>query len=271
MDAARPTRARFVFEGLALAAVLLATPACDRLAAGSGRNARVREDLVTANRILVHQKILDNYGHVSARSAEDPFLFFLSRELAPGLVTAGDLVEYGLDGEPVEASSRPAYAERFIHAAIYESRPDVKAVVHCHTPSVIPFADSSVPLRPMYNMSRFLAAGVPIFEIRDRSDAARMLVADARIAQALARTLGGAAVVLMRGHGAVVVGGSISAAVSRSVYLDLNAQMQAAAIALGGTVTYLESERPLSGPEVVEGDHPYDRNWEFWKRQALGN
>ncbi len=255
--------------GLALAAVLLATTACERLGARSGRNARVLDDLVTANRILAHEGIVDGYGHVSARSAEDPSRFFLSCAMAPGLVEAGDLLEYGLDGKPVRPSSREAYAERFIHAAIYAARPDVRAVVHCHTPSVIPFADSSVPLRPMYHMSAFLGAGVPIFEIRDVPDAAQMLVTDARTAQALAKTLGGAAVVLMRGHGAVVVGGSLSAAVSRSVYLDSNARMQAAAIALGGTVTYLEPADRQSSPEVVEGPDPYDRNWEYWKRRAL--
>ncbi len=261
---------RSIRPAVALAAVLLAAPACERVGGKSGRNARVLDDLVTANRILVHEGIVDGYGHVSARSAVEPGRFFLSRAMAPGLVTVADLVEYGLDGEPVSAEGRADYVERFIHGEIYRSRPDVRAIVHCHTPSVIPFADSSVPLRPMYHMSVFLTPGVPIFEIRDVSDAPHMLVTDPKIAQALAATLGDKAVVLMRGHGAVIVGGAVSEAVSRSIYLDLNAKMQTEAIALGGTVTYLEPEDQWGGPEVLDPARPYDRNWEFWKQRARG-
>ena len=202
---------------------------------------------------------------MSARSAESPARFFLSRAIAPGLVTGADLIEYDLDGMAIDAAGRDGYVERFLHAAIYRARPDVGAIVHCHTPSLIPYAGSSVRLRPIFHMSAFLTLGAPVFEIRAVPGASEMLVSDARIGSALARTLGNAAVVLMRGHGAVIVGGSIPIAVSRSIYLDLNAKMQTEAIALGGTVTYLE-------PADMPGDSidPDDRNWAFWKQQALG-
>jgi HCOMODA/2-hydroxy-3-carboxy-muconic semialdehyde decarboxylase len=266
MDQSLPSRHRLIRSGAAIAAtVLRVIRAGYSLPAKRGRNARILDDMVTANRILAHERIVDGYGHVSARSAEEPDHFFLSRAIAPGLVTARDLIEHDRDGEPVNAGDRASYVERFLHAAIYRARPDVGAVVHCHTPSLIPFADSSVPLRPMYHMSAFLTLGAPIFEIRGIPGVLDMLVADARVGQALAQTLGGAAVVLMRGHGAVIVGASISVAVSRSIYLDLNAKMQADAIALGGTVTYLES-----GDMPGESVDPNDRNWTFWKQQALG-
>jgi HCOMODA/2-hydroxy-3-carboxy-muconic semialdehyde decarboxylase len=229
-----------------------------------GPSAAALRDLVAANRILANERIVDGYGHVSARAVEHPERFFLARAMAPGLVKAGDLIEYDLDGDSVHGASRDGYVERFLHAAIYRARPDVGAIVHCHTPSLIPFADSSVPLRPMYHMSAFLALGAPVFEIRDVSSASEMLVSDARIGRALADTLGDAAVLLMRGHGAVIVGASIRVAVSRSIYLDLNAKMQAEAIALGGAVAYLEE-----GDMRADSVDPDDRNWAFWKQQAL--
>ncbi len=188
-----------------VAAVLLATHS---LGAQNGRggviaaNPRIIDDLVVANRILAHEDIVDGFGHVSARSDQRPDRFILSRDLAPGLVSAGDLMEYDWDGNPVDAQGRSMYSERFIHAAIYKVRPDVKAVVHCHTPSVIPFADSSIALRPMYHMSAFLAVGVSVFEIRRVTGATGMLVSDARLGLALSQSLGDKPVVLMRGHGA---------------------------------------------------------------------
>lgn len=232
-------------------------------------NSQVIEDLVVANRILANEGVLDGLGHVSVRHDQRPDRFLLSRDLAPALVTAADLMEFDLDGNPLDAQGRQMYQERFIHAAIYRARPDVRAIVHCHTPSVLPFASSNVPLRPMYHLSAFLAAGVPVFEIRRVEGAMGMLVNNARLGGALAQILGDKAVVLMRGHGAVVVGPSIPEAVSRSIFLDVNARVQAQAIALGGTVTYLgpRDVPPPSGGQPAAG---YPRSWAFWKERAMG-
>lgn len=264
MDQSLPANSWLIRSGSALAAaVSRALRAGYRVAAGRGPDAGILDDLVTANRVLARERIVDGYGHVSARSAERPGRFYLSRALAPALVAAADLIEYDLDGAAVDGAGRDGYVERFLHAAIYRARPDVGAIVHCHTPSLIPFAASSVPLRPMYHMSAFLTLGAPVFEIRGVPGAEEMLVADARTGRALAQALGQAAVVLMRGHGAVIVGGSVPIAVSRSIYLDLNAKAQSSAVALGGTVAYLE-------PGDMPGDSvdPDDRNWAYWKRQA---
>ncbi len=259
-----------IVSAAALAALLLVARLAGHGPGSPGPEGRLLDDLVTANRILADQGIVDGYGHVSARSLTRADRFFLSGAKAPALVTRADILEYDLDGNASSAAGQAEYIERYIHAAIYRARPDVRAVVHAHTPSVVPFADSSVPLRPMYHMSSFLSAGVPIFEIHDVPDVPNMLVADARIGRALAGTLGHAAVVLMRGHGAVIVGGSLPAVVNRSVYLDLNAKMQARAIALGGTVTYLESGTSGDDTETADASPDYDRNWELWKRQANG-
>ena len=125
------------------------------------------DDLVAANRILSDQGVVDGFGHVSARHPGDPTRFLLARSMAPGLVTAEDIMEFDLDGNALDPRGRALYVERFIHSEIYKAHPEVNAIVHSHSPSVIPFGATKVPLRPIYHMSSFLGAGVPIFEIRD--------------------------------------------------------------------------------------------------------
>jgi len=264
------SRSSLIVSALALAALALSALLAGHRLGRPDAEGRTRDDLVTANHILAERGVVDGYGHVSARNPGQAARFFLSRAKAPALVDASDLQEYDLDGNAVSAGARPDYIERYIHAAIYRARPDVRAVVHAHTPSLVSFADSSVPLRAMFHMSSFLAGGVPVFDVRETAGAPNMLVADARIGQALARSLGDRAVVLMRGHGAVIVADSIPAVVSRSVYTDLDARMQATAIALGGTVAYLDAGASPGDPESADRTPPYDRDWEIWKRLADG-
>ncbi|MGH7267112.1 MAG: class II aldolase/adducin family protein [Candidatus Rokuibacteriota bacterium] len=223
------------------------------------------DDLVAANRILAREGVVDGYGHVSIRHDRDPERYLLSRSRAPELVTADDVLEYDLDSRPRDHQGQPQYTERFIHGEIYRARPDVRAVVHHHSPSVIPFGASTVPLRAIYHMSGFLGEGIPVYEIRAAGGMTDMLVRDAALARALARTLGDAPGALMRGHGAVVVGESISQAVARSIYMELNARLQAQAIALGGPITYLAAEECRRVGGVLGG---YERSWELWKRKA---
>lgn len=261
------SRFSLIVSAVALAALVALARLSGHGLGRPGPEGQVLDDLVTANRILADRGILDGYGHVSARSPKQADRFFLSRAKAPALVVAADILEYDLAGRAVSATGRPDYIERYIHAAIYRARPDVRAVVHAHTPSLVAFADSSVPMRAMSHMSSFLAGGVPVFDVGDVATAGQPLVADASTGRALAGALGDRAVVLMRNHGVVIVAGSLPSVVSRSVYLDLNAKIQARAIALGGTVTYLEPAAP-HGPTEEDGVGGYDRDWELWKRQA---
>jgi len=224
------------------------------------------DDLVAANRILAQEGIVDAYGHVSVRHTTAANRFLLSRSVAPELVTAADIMEYDLDGNAISPAGRSSYLERFIHSEIYRARSDVNAIVHCHTPSIIPFGASTVPLRPMYHMSSFIAQGVPVFDIRDAGGMTDMLVKDGRLGRALAQVLADKPAALMRGHGAVVVGHTIPTVVARSIYLDVNARLQAQAIALGGRVTYLDPEEARRW-DATNGT--YDRAWELWKRKAM--
>src|SRR5215813_4063126 len=189
------------------------------------------EDLVASNRVLADQGVLDGYGHVSVRHNRDPNRYLMSRSLAPELVTAADVLEYDLDSNGVDPKGRSLYLERFMHGEIYKARPDVKAIAHNHSPSIIPFGVSAVPLRPIYHMSAFLGAGVPIFEIRSAGGPGTdMLVRTPALGRALAQALGDHSVALIRGHGAVVVGTSLPQVVFRSIYTELNARLQAQAL-----------------------------------------
>src|ERR1700737_432039 len=150
------------------------------------------DDLVAANRILHDQGVVDGFGHVSPRHDTDPARFLLARSMAPGLVTADDIMEFDLDGDALDRRGRTLYVERFIHSEIYKAYPKINAIVHSHSPSIIPFAATNVPLRPIYHMSSFLGAGVPIFEIREAGGAATdMLIRDPALGAAVPRQLRG--------------------------------------------------------------------------------
>jgi ribulose-5-phosphate 4-epimerase/fuculose-1-phosphate aldolase len=227
------------------------------------------EDLVAANHILYAQSVLDGYGHVSARHDVNPDRFWLARSMAPGLVTAGDIMEFDLSGEPVDGQGRPTYAERFIHSEIYRRRPDVKAIVHSHSPAVIPFGVTSVPLKPIFHMSGFLGTGVPVFEIREIAGDTDMLVRNPGLGAALALRLGDKSAALMRGHGSVAVGISLPQAVFRAVYLEVNARLQSEAMKLG-SINFLTSEEAKLA--AAGNDMHVLRPWMLWKHEiAKGN
>ena len=183
------------------------------------------DDVVAASRILAQHEVLDAYGHVSARSDKKPANFIMSRSLAPALVTAADLMELDSDSEPVPGEKRKGFIERYIHGEIYRTRPEVMAVVHSHSPSVIPFGVTRTKLRPIYHMGSFLYSGAPVFEIRKETPDNDLLIRNNRLGKALAGTLGKCNCVLMRGHGMTVIGDSVPEAVFRAIYTEMNARL----------------------------------------------
>jgi ribulose-5-phosphate 4-epimerase/fuculose-1-phosphate aldolase len=259
---------------VAITAVLAGqAPKPTQAAAGNGT---LLDDLVVANRILANENILDGLGHVSVRSLQRPDHFFLSRDLAPGLVTAADLVEYDLDGNPVNAKAPQGYRERFLHAAIFKARPDVNSIVHSHMPSVLPCTDVTTPLRPMYHMAPFLLEGAPVFEIRSVQGQVGMLIDNNKVGAALAQTLGKRTIELIRGHGAAIVGTTIPDAVQNAIFLDVNARVQSQAVALGGNIAYLTAADVAGGNPNPQPPAPpgtpgyYSRSWLIWKAKAMG-
>ena len=226
------------------------------------------EDLVAAYRILAEFRIIDGYGHVSVRSESDPNRYLLARSLAPELVTPDDIMEYDLDSNPIDAAGRASVNERFIHGEAYRARPEVMAVVHNHSPTVVPFSVTQVPLRPIFHMAAFVGLGVPTFEIRDFEQGTDMLVRTPSLGKALARVLGDKPAALMRGHGSVVVGENLPRAVGRSIYLEQSAQMQLQAMQIagpGGAIAYLDDAEVIAGSKTQD----YARAWPMWRQNAL--
>jgi len=224
------------------------------------------DDLVAGSLILAQHEVLDAYGHVSARSDKRPDRYIMSRSLAPALVTAADLVEYDLESEPV-ADKRKGFIERYIHSEIYRSRPEVMAVVHSHSASVIPFGATRTKLRPIYHMGSFLWSGTPVFEIRNEKPDNDLLIRDRPLGKALARTLAKCNCVLMRGHGMTVIGDSVPEAVFRAIYTEMNARLQLQATQLEGPIEFLSDEEGRRSTAANRGT--LERPWELWKKKAL--
>jgi ribulose-5-phosphate 4-epimerase/fuculose-1-phosphate aldolase len=225
-------------------------------------------DLLLGNKILFKYGIVDAFGHISVRHDADPTKYVMSRHLAPGLVQKEDLITYDLDSNPVEETKHRLYSERYIHGEIYKRRPDVHSVVHCHAPALIPFGITKGELQPVYHMSSFLGEGVPKYEIRDAGGMTNMLVRTAPLGAALAADLGDHPMVLMRGHGATMVGKTIRHSVYRAVYAALNAQIQMEAMRFGGEVTYLAKEEADNYERYI--DEVIHRPWNMWVREVEG-
>jgi ribulose-5-phosphate 4-epimerase/fuculose-1-phosphate aldolase len=226
------------------------------------------DDLVAASRILAMHEVLDAYGHVSARSDRKPERFIMSRSLAPALVTAADLMELDPDSEPLPGDTRKGFLERYIHGEIYRVRPEVMAIVHSHSPSVIPFGVTRTKLRPVYHMGSFLWSGAPVFDIRKVRKENDLLIRDRPLGHALADALGKCNCVLMRGHGMTVIGDSVPEAVFRAIYTEMNARLQLQATQLEGPIEFLSDEEGRRSTAANRGT--LERPWELWKKKAGG-
>jgi len=222
----------------------------------------VAVDLVAANQILAHNGVLDSFGHVSVRDPRDPNRYLQMQAIAPRDVTVGDLITFDLDSNALNARGRPTYRERFIHGQIYRLRADVNAVVHSHSPTVIPFSVTEKPLRAIFHNGHFLGQGTPVWEIRDHAgEQNNMLVLTNELGRSLAETLGSGSVVLMRGHGNAVAGPDLKTAVFRAIYTEVNARLQMQAAILGGPINFLNEYEQQKSQNV-------DRPWETWRKQV---
>jgi len=226
------------------------------------------EDLVAAYRILAEHEVIDAYGHVSVRSESNPNHYLLAQHIAPERVHEEHIIEYDLDSNPLNANGRESVRERFIHGEIYKARPDIVSVVHNHSPSVVPFSLTDVPMRAVFHMAAFVGNGLPNYEIRDAQKGTDLLVKTPYLGEALARVLGKHPAALMRGHGSVTVGETLARAVGRSVYLELSARMQMQAMMIagpGGRIAYIDDAEQAASVPAQE----YNRAWPLWREKAL--
>jgi HCOMODA/2-hydroxy-3-carboxy-muconic semialdehyde decarboxylase len=226
----------------------------------------VLDDLAAASRILADQGVFDAAGHVSMRHPDNPGRFLMSRSLAPALVTPDDILELTLAGESCDPRGRQPFIERHLHAGIYRHRPDVMAVAHGHSPTVIPFGLVDTPMRATYHNTAFLAAGVPVFDTRPAFGITDIVISSVERGTAMAKALGDKSVILLRAHGFVAVGPSVEAAVFRAIYTEINARVQLQAAALGSEMAALDEEegRLADAMNLVT----IGRSWELWKRRV---
>ena len=253
---------------------MVTSPAHPRAPGGKGSKsggpvaAERIEDLAAASRILAAQGVVDGFGHVSMRHPSAPERYLMARSIAPALVTPDDIVEYDLDSNPCNTDGRGGFLERFIHGEIYKARTDINSIVHSHSPSVIPFGLVGAPMQAMFHNAAFIAAGVPVFDIRNKFGATDMLVGNEEKGVALAEVMGDKDIVLMRAHGSVACGPTLQSAVFRAVYTEVNARIQHWTMALGGgaPIAALDQEEGRLADAVNQAAGM--RAWDLWRKQV---
>lgn len=225
-------------------------------------------DLVTANRILAHEGVVDAYGHISVRHPDNPDRFLLARSRSPELITFDDILEFDLDGQPIDDRGYPVYAERFIHAAILAARPDVQSVVHNHAYELIPFGVSDTTLRPIFHTAARIGSEIPVWDIADKFGDTNMLVVNIEQGRDLAKALDGNRMVLMRGHGCAVAAANIHGAVMTSIYAQVNARLQMQALQLGNVKYLSPGEIEAMNNNEYAAKFGRARSWEYLRRRA---
>ncbi|HEX3408620.1 MAG TPA: class II aldolase/adducin family protein [Caulobacteraceae bacterium] len=219
--------------------------------------------LALANRIVAHEGVLDGFGHVSMRHPDDPGRYLLSRSRSQELVEPSDILEFSLDSKVLTATSDLPYGECVIHGCIYQLRPDVTAVCHHHSMAILPFCVTGAALQPLVGLGATMGGAVPFWDSRDEFGDTPMVVTTQEQGLSLARALGPHAMVLMRRHGATVVGATVQETVFRSIFSHRNAELQLRAQALGEITPLSAGEAALAEAYSLRV-RPMGRAWEYW-------
>jgi ribulose-5-phosphate 4-epimerase/fuculose-1-phosphate aldolase len=223
------------------------------------------QEVVDANRILAHEKVLDAFGHVSTRAAETGY--HISRSRSPELVTVEDLQHYDADSRIIGSDTRSGYMERVIHGAIYKVRPDVGAVCHFHSPSIMPFCVTGQPWIPVTHVGATVGMVVPFWDEQAEFGDTDMLVSTAEQADSLAAALSNYSAVMLRNHGAVVVGGTVRELVMRCIQLCRNADVLLQSMVIGKPRALTPGEVALSGAKNLES-RVLERVWDYYLARA---
>ena len=228
----------------------------------------IKRDVVLANRIMARENVIDDFGHISLRHPENPKRYFLARSRSPELVTLDDIMEFTLEGEPIDQRGRPMYSERAIHGCIFMARPDVNAVSHFHARSVLPFTVADEPLKPLFHMAAVIGESVPVWDSQPEFGDTDMLINTLPMGHSLAKTLGQGRVALIRGHGAVAVGENIRNLVMTSVYLKENAELALQARCFGKPLYYLTPGEVQKTGAMLRTPIATDRAWDYYVARA---
>jgi HCOMODA/2-hydroxy-3-carboxy-muconic semialdehyde decarboxylase len=226
-----------------------------------------RRDLVAANHILAREGVLDAFGHVSLRDPTDAGRYLLSRSRSPEIVAEADIRRFTLDSRPDDPESGPFYAERVIHGALFQLRPDIGAVCHFHAPAIMPFCVTGTAIVPVSHVGATMGETVPFWSGRDAFGDTNMLVSTAEEGASLAAAMGPHWAVLMANHGAVVAGRTLREMLFRAIHFCRDAEILQAALRLG-TVTPLTPGEIRLASEINLRDTVLQRAWDYWLHRA---
>ena len=219
--------------------------------------------LALANRIVAYEGVLDGFGHISVRHPGKPDHYLLSRSRSPELVEPGDILELDIDSNVVTPGNILPYGECVIHGEIFRARPDVTTIVHHHSQAILPFCLTDLKLVPINTLGATMGAVVPSWDSADEFGDTPMVLTTNEQGASLARALGPHSMVLMRRHGATVVGGSLKQAVFRSIMTHRNAELQLRAHMVGKVTPLSAGEAKLSHDYSLQ-ERPLGRAWEYW-------
>jgi ribulose-5-phosphate 4-epimerase/fuculose-1-phosphate aldolase len=230
----------------------------------------MKSKLVTANRILANEGIIQGFGHVSVREpGSDEML--ISRSRSPAFVEEDDIIRMDLEGNVLDDRDVRPYGETVIHRAIYRYREDVNAVVHHHAPAVMPFTVVDTEIRPVFHMAALFADGVPEFSDYDL-EYGRLVVTEDE-GERMAENLGSHRAQLLEGHGANMTGKSLEEVIVSTVFFVMNAQYQRQAMQMGEPRYYEGPEESISNilEDIILAPLSQERMWEYLERNLPGD
>jgi ribulose-5-phosphate 4-epimerase/fuculose-1-phosphate aldolase len=219
---------------------------------------QLKKDIISACRILSDKKLIEGFGHVSAR-IPDSDLFLMTPRIGLALVKESQLLTMNLKGEIIQGN-HPTPSETWLHTAILKAKPKINAITRIHGRIANIFSVTDRKLEPVHNHGSFFAGGVPVFQKPD-------LITTLKLGEEVVQTLGDGPAVLLRGNGQVTVGRTIPAAVMMAIYLEEAAEVLYGALQIGTPIPLTADE---SAKRQVEMLPPVDmeRAWNFFKKRA---
>jgi len=219
---------------------------------------QLKQDIVSACRIVSQQKLVEGFGHISARIAGTDH-FLITPRIGLALVKKTELLTMNLAGAVIDGA-QPAPFEAWLHAAIMKAKPRVNAIARIHARGANIFSVADRKLEPVHNHGSFFAGGVPVFSKPD-------LISNQTLGTEVADALGDQPAILLRGNGQVTVGRTIPEAVMMAIYLEEAAQILYGALQIGTPIPLTLTENQQRQTEALP---PVDleRAWRFFKRQV---
>lgn len=219
---------------------------------------QLKNDIVSACRILTDKHLVEGFGHVSARLPGTE-QFLLTPRIGLALVEESDLLTLDFMGKVV-TGHRPPPSEAWLHTAIMKSKPRVNAITRIHGRVANMFSVTDRRLEPVHNHGSFFVGGVPVFHTPD-------LITTEELGSEMAQAMGDKPALLLRGNGQVTVGRTLPEAIMMAIYLEEAAEVLFGALQIGTPIPLTLDE---SKQRQVEALPPVDleRAWNFFKNRV---